>query len=666
MIEGFYKTALDFDPSAYDVHFLLFAPFTWHLHSHLMDAGTVELGSSSLEKPAMYKVYNGLRRIPSVLRAASITTLNLNKQPIPKQPVPDLKQTAERYLRSLKPLLTDNEYKNTERIVGDFISHTGVGSKLHTKLLERYQNTDNWMKEWWLEVAYLGYRMPVIVHSSPGTVGPPVTFQRPDDMYVYAARLIAAVCDYNEMVKSGKLKQEMARNDPLDMQPYAMILGTHRQPSEAVDKLLHTDEAKHIIIISNNNFFKVCVVDKNGILNEGKLVAAIKDIADRSCTEGKPVGILTGNDRDTWAKDYSLLLELGNNRNIIKDIETSLFILCLDKNLPKDAFKEKNNASVRAVQAMTGYNSSVNAGNRWHDKTVQYIVSADGYVGMEYEHSPCEGVPVAVLHDYVLKYIATRENSAWDVKSADFPRPELLKFVTNDAIDCAIEIAADSIDKLSEDIDMECFTFDKFGADAIKAIKQSPDSFIQIAMQVTFYNLQRKAPAHYESAALRRFINARTECIRSTSTESVEFAKAMLPGECKSKQQKKELMIKAINAHKEYAAQAATGQGVDRHLFGLKMIAKSEGIELPELYKDVGYTRSTYFNLTSSQVPYKSASFMCYGPVVPDGYGCCYNPRPKDILFACSSFKSCSETNTRDFARVLQQTLNDMRDIGSE
>lgn len=49
-------------------------------------------------------------------------------------------------------------------------------------------------------------------------------------------------------------------------------------------------------------------------------------------------------------------------------------------------------------------------------------------------------------------------------------------------------------------------------------------------------------------------------------------------------------------------AQAAIGQGVDRHLFGLKMIAQSEGIELPELYKDIGYTKSTYFNLTSSQV----------------------------------------------------------------
>lgn len=103
---------------------------------------------------------------------------------------------------------------------------------------------------------------------------------------------------------------------------------------------------------------------------------------------------------------------------------------------------------------------------------------------------------------------------------------------------------------------MECFKFNKFGADAIKAIKQSPDSFIQIAMQVTFYNLQRKPPAHYESAALRRFINARTECIRSTSIESVEFAEMMLyDAGSKTKAQKKEAMVRAINAHKNIAGQ---------------------------------------------------------------------------------------------------------------
>lgn len=65
------------------------------------------------------------------------------------------------------------------------------------------------------------------------------------------------------------------------------------------------------------------------------------------------------------------IIEIGNNGKILKDIESSLFILCLDKKLTNDAFKSKNNESVRSVQCMTGFNSDTNAGNRWHDKTVQ-------------------------------------------------------------------------------------------------------------------------------------------------------------------------------------------------------------------------------------------------------------------------------------------------------
>ena len=57
------------------------------------------------------------------------------------------------------------------------------------------------MSEWWLQVAYLGYRLPVIVNSSPGTVGPPQNFKSPEHMHTFAARLIEAVCNYDGMVK---------------------------------------------------------------------------------------------------------------------------------------------------------------------------------------------------------------------------------------------------------------------------------------------------------------------------------------------------------------------------------------------------------------------------------------------------------------------------------
>lgn len=45
----------------------------------------------------------------------------------------------------------------------------------------------------------------------------------------------------------------MIKNEPLDMQQYGMILGTHRRPAPQYDRLLHTDDAKHVIIMSNNN-----------------------------------------------------------------------------------------------------------------------------------------------------------------------------------------------------------------------------------------------------------------------------------------------------------------------------------------------------------------------------------------------------------------------------
>ncbi|XP_043487685.1 carnitine O-acetyltransferase-like isoform X2 [Polistes fuscatus] len=610
-------------------------------------------------------MYSRICNTISKMSRAQITTLKLNKQELPKQPVPDLKLTAERYLKSVKPLLNENEYCNTKRIVEEFISENGCGSSLHKKLLKRYDSTDNWMSTWWLNTAYLGYRAPVIVNSSPGTVGPPLKFNRKEDLYITAAHLIKAICDYNDMVKSGKMKQEMIRNEPLDMQQYGMILGTHRRPAPKCDQLIHTDDTKHIIIMSNNNFFKLDVIKNSSTLNENEIGGAIKDIVSRSQTKGKPVGILTGDDRDTWAENHSLLKEKGDNKKIIEEIEQSMFILCLDKEIPKKTYQDKNNASVRALQSLTGYNSDLNAGNRWHDKTVQYIISPDGFIGLEYEHSPCEGVPVAVLHDHIIKYITSKLNDARCKSVYECPRAECLKFETNDAIDCAIKNATCAVDNLSKDIDLECFTFNEFGKNEIKKCKLSPDSFIQIAMQVTYYKLHNKPPAHYESAGLRRFQNARTECIRSTSTESVSFAKAFNNNKCADEKQLKEMMLKAIDTHKKLVSEATLGQGVDRHLYGLKMIALTESLELPELYKDIAYTRSTYFNLTSSQVPYKSPSFMCYGPVVPDGYGCCYNPRSDDILFACSSFNSCKETDTKKFAEILRQTLCRMRNLSS-
>ena len=56
-------------------------------------------------------------------------------------------------------------------------------------------------------------------------------------------------------------------------------------------------------------------------------------------------------------------------------------------------------------------------------------------------------------------------------------------------------------------------------------------------------------------------------------------------------------------------------------------------------------------------------AFMCYGPVVPDGYGACYNPHPDYILVCISSFSSCDDTASHFFAMTLESSLMQMKEL---
>ena len=54
---------------------------------------------------------------------------------------------------------------------------------------------------------------------------------------------------------------------------------------------------------------------------------------------------------------------------------------------------------------------------------------------------------------------------------------------------------------------------------------------------------------------------------------------------------------------------------------------------------------------------------MCYGPVVPDGYGVCYNPHPQEMVVAITSFNNCGETRSDYFAFTLESTFMQMKEL---
>ena len=64
-----------------------------------------------------------------------------------------------------------------------------------------------------------------------------------------------------------------------------------------------------------------------------------------------------------------------------------------------------------------------------------------------------------------------------------------------------------------------------------------------------------------------------------------------------------------------------SGKGWDRHLFGLKTIAASEGGSLPDIFTDPAYAAINHNILSTSTLSSPAVLIGGFAPVVPDGYG---------------------------------------------
>lgn len=448
----------------------------------------------------------------------------------------------------------------------------------------------------------------------------------------------------------------------MDMQQYKNVFGTCRIPGLPGDSIEFNRDSKHIAVVVNDVFFKVPVYTADGkILGENQLQEQLLYCVNEAgkVKKAPKIGVLTSDNRDNWAKAYQELIKSPVNKNSLNDIQKSLFLMCIDRECPRIG----DDTITAEHLFVTGAGSQINSGNRWYDKTVQFIVGTRGINGLTYEHSPAEGGPLAVLTDNVIKYVNDQEAGATKpaIGTGSFEKATQLNFETTPQIDDMIKISSENIDKLAADTDMGYLHFNDYGKNFIKTQKFSPDSFIQMAIQFAFYRLHHVPGAHYESAGTRLYVHGRTECIRSCSKESVAFSKAML--ESKDDKEKFQKMKLAIDVHKKYVSQAVQGFGIDRHLLGLKLIAKEYGIDVPALYSDEGYVKASTYRLSTSQVPSIYSAFMCYGPLTMDGYGCCYSPRNNDIYFGLSSMRSNSETCTLKFRKSLEEALRTMHDV---
>ena len=546
---------------------------------------------------------------------------------LPHLPVPALEETAQRYLKSVHPLLNNSEFENTKKAVKDFTKPGSLAEQLQKRLQARQEDPKhkNWLYEWWNDAAYLAYRDPVVPYVS-------YFYSHRDDRRrrnpaKRAASLTVAALDFKRQVDSGTLEPEYMKRLPISMESYQWMFNACRIPAKSVDHPVKysPEENKFIIVVRKNQFFKIMHEVGGQPLNTSELEQQFRRVYEKA--ERVPgVGILTTENRDIWTDARATLLAAHpSNAATLKAIEASSFVVCLDDAAPVTLEE-------RAHQYWHGDGS-----NRWFDKPLQFIVNDNGTSGFMGEHSMMDGTPTHRLNDYVNMLIFTNKldfNNP-SVRS-DLPEPQPLKFHLNTDAKREIQRATKDFEEVIGQHELRVQAYQGYGKGLIKKFKTSPDAYVQMIIQLAYHKMFGINRPTYESAATRRFQQGRTETCRSVSDESVAFCTAMADPEIPPEACAKKFRA-ATDAHVKYISDASDGKGVDRHLFGLKKCLQ-EGEELPALYKDKAFGYSSTWYLSTSQL--SSEYFNGYGwsQVVDDGFGIAYMINENRYVDVCATF----------------------------
>uniref|UniRef100_A0A665W736 Choline O-acetyltransferase n=1 Tax=Echeneis naucrates TaxID=173247 RepID=A0A665W736_ECHNA len=561
-------------------------------------------------------------------------------QGLPKLPLPTLNDTLDTYLRCMKHLLTEEQFNKTQNVVKQFGAPGGVGELLQSKLMEKRENKD---------VTKSNVCVCCVFNTTISF------FSR------FVAHLISGILEYKTLLDAHALPVDYARGQlagtPMCMKQYYRLFTSYRLPGPDMDTLVAQEssvmpEPEHIIVACKNQFFVLDVVINFRRLNERDLLTQLEKIVKMADSEEErlpAIGLLTSDGRTEWAESRSVLMRESTNRDSLDMIERCLCLVCLD-----GASGAELSDTARAMLMLHGGGVAKNGGNRWYDKPMQFVVGADGCCGVVCEHSAFEGIVLVIGSPSKLVRAAS---------VSELPAPRRLRWK------CTPEIHKiySNLCRLVGDLDMNVHHFHDYGKEFIKKQKMSPDAYVQVALQLAYYRCHGRPVSTYESASLRRFQEGRVDNIRSATPEALAFVIAMTDGMLTTSDTKKmELLQGAITAQTKYTIMAITGMAIDNHLLGLREVAHELKIEKPEIFKDEAYLISNQFILSTSQVPTTVEMFCCYGPVVPNGYGACYNPQSDHIIFSVSSFRESPQTCSAEFVKCLVQGLLDMRDLSKE
>jgi len=584
---------------------------------------------------------------------------------LPRLPVPGLRDTVARYMKSVKHLKTEDEYLDLKNSAEEFCS--GVGKRAQWYLVLKSWWSYNYVSDWWEEYVYLRSRSPLMVYSNYASFD--YYFHPPTPHQVSrAATIVHCLIQARRSIDRQEVTPTLINGVvPICMSQVERLFNTTRIPGTEADKIIHLTDTDHIAVYHKGRYYKLYIRHRGRLLSPPELEISLQKILDDDSApaEGeKHLASLTAGERTKWAEARDKFFSRGRNKASLDAIEKSAFVLVLEAE--DHGFYENDPDKTDQYGRCMLHGSG---GDRWFDKSFTFIVTTNGHFGANAEHGWADASILALLwemlcdREQAIGY--TSEGRCKGTAQLRPPNPVRLEWDIQPSCQQLIESSFHAARALIDDLSYNIIKFEDFGKNFMKQSNISPDGFIQASLQLTYYKLSHKVCLTYESGMARSYRDGRTETVRSCSGDLAQFVKAMAAGRPKS--ECLSLLRKSASTHVNLCKAAISGEGVDRHLFCLYLVSKYLGVESPFLQKAL----MDDWKLSTSQVPHgptDNPKIICiggaFGPVADEGYGVAYMiPKQEMLFFHVTTKNSCPTTDAHKFTSTLRKSLCEMRDL---
>ena len=261
-------------------------------------------------------------------------------------------------------------------------------------------------------------------------------------------------------------------------------------------------------------------------------------------------------------------------------ISTSLFAVCLDESAPETSEE-------RARSFMLDDNS-----NRWNDKSLSFIVCANGVSGFWGEHSMVDGSTFDQLSREISHSITSHEEediSKTQDHSISVPCSEYPFITTPEITDHIVRTRA-HYSAVIANVTFHRLDYKKLGSKYLRSIKWPAKPTFQMVIQLAAFRFYGTILPAWEIISLRPYLKGRLDIVQVVTPAVRAFCSAM-DDKTTTDGERHTLLLKAIRAHANATTQASMGRGFDRHLAALRAVLR-DGEHPPRLFDDPLYVNT--------------------------------------------------------------------------